>query len=189
MKFIGPLMWEHRLIERLLRAAEAKLPAIQLQDDFDPVFIDTVVDFIRTYADRTHHGKEEDILFKELGKKPLISEHIRIMKELVKEHQFARKTVGKLVEAKIRFLEGDKSSLAEITDSLKTLIEFYPKHIEKEDKHFFYPVLEYFSKEEQDAMLAWFYEFDAKMIHEKYIKVVEATEKTVMNNTLKKLGG
>ncbi len=189
MKFIGPLMWEHRLIERMLRTVEIKLPVIQSQSNFDPVFIDSVVDFIQTYADRTHHGKEEDILFKELGKKPLTAEHIQIMKGLVKEHQFARKTVGKLVEAKIRFLEGDKPSLAEITGSLKALIEFYPKHIEKEDKHFFYPVLEYFSKEEQDAMLAWFYEFDAKMIHEKYIKAVEATEKTVMNTKLKKPGG
>jgi hemerythrin-like domain-containing protein len=184
MKFIGLLMWEHRLIERMLHVS-----AIKSQNDFDPVFIDTVVDFIRTYADRTHHGKEEDILFKELEKKPLTSEHIRIMKELVEEHLFARNTVGKLVEAKIRFLEGDKSSFAEITDSLKTLIEFYPRHIEKEDKHFFYPALQYFSKEEQEALLIWFYEFDAKMIHEKYIKVVEATEKPLMNATLKKMGG
>ena len=35
----------------------------------DPVFIDTAVDFIHTYADRCHHGKEEDILFKALAAK------------------------------------------------------------------------------------------------------------------------
>jgi hemerythrin-like domain-containing protein len=33
------------------------------------LFIDTAVDFIRTYADRCHHGKEEDILFRNLAKK------------------------------------------------------------------------------------------------------------------------
>jgi hypothetical protein len=35
----------------------------------------------------------------------------------------------------------------------------------------------YFSEEEQQAMLAEFWEFDRKMIHEKYKKVVEQAEK------------
>jgi len=32
-----------------------------------PVFIDTVVDFVKIYADRTHHGKEENILSMDLS--------------------------------------------------------------------------------------------------------------------------
>ena len=32
--------------------------------DINPEFIDTEVNFIRTYADKCHNGKEEDILFK-----------------------------------------------------------------------------------------------------------------------------
>ncbi len=55
-------------------------------------------------------------------------------------------------------------------------MKFYPVHIEKEDKHFFLPCLGYFSKEEQDIMLGEFWEFDRKMIHEKYRKVVETRE-------------
>ncbi len=175
MKPIGPLMWEHRLIERMLRSVE-KITA-KIDPSFDPVLIDTIVDFIRIYADRTHHGKEEDILFRDMKKKPLSAEHERIMNELVEEHVFARKTVGKLVSAKEDFLKGNASALSEMTDCLKTLTEFYPRHIEKEDKHFFFPIMEYFSKEEQDAMLAGFYEFDRKMIHEKYNKVTDAVEK------------
>jgi hemerythrin-like domain-containing protein len=53
----------------------------------------------------------------------------------------------------------------------------FPKHIEKEDKHFFYPILDYFTGKEQDAMLQEFWEFDKKMIHEKYKKVVEEYER------------
>ena len=68
-----------------------------------------------------------------------------------------------------------------MTDCLKTLTEFYPGHIEKEDKHFFFPIMEYFSKDEQDVMLAEFYEFDRNMIHEKYNKVAEAIEKSIIN--------
>ena len=50
-------------------------------------------------------------------------------------------------------------------------------HIEKEDKHFFIPAMDYFSKEEQSAMLDEFRVFDRNMIHEKYKKIVEEKEK------------
>jgi len=178
MKPIGPLMWEHRLIERLLKLFEGQIIKIRQENNIDPVFIDTAVDFIRIYADRTHHGKEEDILFRDLGKKKLSAEHARIMNELVEEHKYARTIVGKLVEAKEKILMGNKAVVKDMISCLKELSEFYPKHIEKEDKHFFFPLLEYFSKEEQDAMLNEFWEFDRNMIHEKYTKLVDALEQT-----------
>jgi len=172
MKPIGPMMWEHRLIEKMLQLFDGEIKNINDNKKVDTVFIDTAVDFIRTYADRTHHGKEEDILFRDLAKKELSSEHIRIMNELIDEHTYARKTVGKLVAAKERYLTGENTS-QEVIGYLKELAQFYPQHIEKEDKHFFYPCMEYFTREEQNAMLLEFNEFDRKMIHEKYKKVVE----------------
>ena len=172
MKPIGPMMWEHRLIEKMLQLFDGEIKNINENKKVDTVFIDTAVDFIRTYADRTHHGKEEDILFRDLAKKELSSEHIRIMNELIDEHTYARKTVGKLVAAKERYLTGENTS-QEVIGCLKELAQFYPQHIEKEDKHFFYPCMEYFTREEQNAMLFEFNEFDRKMIHEKYKKVVE----------------
>ena len=178
MKPIGPLMWEHRLIERLLKLFECQIIKIRQENSIDPVFIDNAVDFIRTYADRTHHGKEEDILFRDLAKKQLSAEHSRIMGELVEEHKYARKVVGKLVEAKEKILMGNKAAVQDIIACLKELSEFYPKHIEKEDKHFFFPLLDYFSKDEQDAMLSEFQDFDRNMIHEKYIKLVDTLEQT-----------
>ena len=45
-----------------------------------------------------------------------------------------------------------------------------------EDKRFFYPCMNYFSEEEQAALLQQFYEFDRNMIHEKYRQVVEQCE-------------
>lgn len=175
MKPIGPLMREHRLIEKMLGFFEGQTRKITEQNRVDPLFVDAAVDFIRTYADRTHHGKEEDILFRELIKKQLSREHARIMEELVEEHQYARKKVGMLVDAKERYLKGENTS-QEVATLLGELAHFYPVHIEKEDKHFFYPCMEYFTPEEQDRMLAEFYEFDRNMIHEKYGKVVGQIE-------------
>jgi len=172
MKPIGPLMWEHRLIEKMLSFFEGETKKITEQKKVDPLFVDTAVDFIRTYADRTHHGKEEDILFRDLIKKQLSQEHARIMEELVEEHKYARKMVGMLVDAKEKYLKGENTS-QEVVSLLGELAHFYPIHIEKEDKHFFYPCMEYFTKEEQDRMLKEFYEFDRNMIHEKYRNIVD----------------
>jgi hemerythrin-like domain-containing protein len=176
MKPIGPLMWEHRLIEQMLHSFEHQVYKIRAEQVVNVVFIDMAVDFIRTYADRTHHGKEEDILFRELSKKALTPEHNRIMAELVAEHVYARKTTERLVVAKERFMHGEREALPEIADSLVELAGFYPHHIEKEDKHFFYPCMDYFTNEEQGAMLQEFWDFDRNMIHEKYHKVVETLE-------------
>jgi hemerythrin-like domain-containing protein len=135
--------------------------------------VDTGVDCIRKYADRTHHGKEEEILFEAMKEKPLSEEDRRFMDELIEEHVFGRRTTKALVEANTRYRKGDEAALSEIVEKLQTLIEFYPTHIEKEDKVFFPASRDYFTEEEDQAMLARFREFDGKMIHEKYENVVK----------------
>ncbi|MDO8578974.1 MAG: hemerythrin domain-containing protein [Dehalococcoidales bacterium] len=173
MKPIGPLMREHRLIERMVALVNKQLLQIQEKNSADIRFISQAIDFFRTYADRTHHGKEENILFKALDAKPLSPEHRRMMNELVQEHVFGRQKVGQLAQAGDKYDHGDKESLFEITSCLKELSVFYPAHILKEDAHFFYPCLEYLSKTEQDDMLQEFWEFDRTLIHEKYQQMVE----------------
>jgi hemerythrin-like domain-containing protein len=169
-------MIEHRLIERMIAIIEKKLAQVKKEHGVEPVFIDTAVDFIRTYADRTHHGKEEDVLFRDLALKDLSSEDNRSMKELIEEHVFARKTTKLLVDANTRYRQGNSAALAEIVEQLRTLADFYPRHIEKEDKIFFPASRNYFSEQQDQAMLAEFEQFDRKMIHEKYGKVVESLE-------------
>ena len=174
MKPRGPLMIEHRLIEKMLKIACSELDLIKKNKKVNPVFIDTIVDFIRIYADRTHHGKEEDILFKSLENKPLTGEDKKMMQDLINEHIHSRKVVGELVEAKNSYVKGDLASIDIITEKLTFLINFYPEHIAKEDKVFFPNTEKYFSNDELDNMLNDFREFDKKMIHEKYNKLYES---------------
>ena len=183
MQPIGPLMIEHRLIERLLnlmaREFERIKANIEVDPEFafvDPVFIDTAVDFIRTYADRCHHGKEEDLLFKALAEKDLSPEHRRIVDELIQEHVWAREATAGLVKAKEGYLLEKPGALDDLMEHMGKLVEFYPRHIEKEDKHFFIPCMAYFSEAEQADLLARMQEFDRLMIHEKYRGVVESIE-------------
>jgi hemerythrin-like domain-containing protein len=173
---IGPLMIEHRLIERVIEVLRIELGKMAEGKEVDPTLIDTAVDFIRTYADRTHHGKEEAILFRDLAEKDLSAEDRRVMEELVSEHVYARKTVGELVNAKERYLEGHTDALETILKKLGALVTLYPGHIEKEDKVFFPASMKYLSQSEQDAMLEEMWKFDRGMIHEKYRSVAEWLE-------------
>jgi hemerythrin-like domain-containing protein len=176
MQARGPLMIEHRLIERMLSVIKNALSTIESNHKVDPVFVDIAVDFIRVYADRTHHGKEEDILFRKLTKKMLSDKDRQVMNELIEDHVFGRQTTKELIAANSRYRNGDETALADITNKLQTLIDFYPKHIDKEDKVFFPSSRAYFTDEEDQAMLAEFFEFDRKIIHEKYNSVVEGLE-------------
>ncbi len=176
MKPVGPLMIEHRLIERMVRLLGGGLQAMKTVAEVNTELVVAGVDFFRMYADRTHHGKEEDILFEGLRDKALSDEERRMMQRLIQEHIWARQAVGKLSAANDRYLRGDTAALHTMIYELGKIVQFYPEHIEKEDKHFFIPVMEYFTPAEQQAMLERFWEFDRAMIHEKYRKVVDDLE-------------
>ncbi|MCG6972746.1 MAG: hemerythrin domain-containing protein [Desulfobacterales bacterium] len=173
MQARAPLMIEHRLIERMIVIITGMISKIEKENKADPVLIDTAVDFIRTYADKTHHGKEEEILFRDLKERKLSEADRRLMNDLIEEHVLGRKLTGSLIKANDRYRNGDSGALSEIISGLRLLIDFYPKHIEKEDKVFFPAARQYFSEQEDQAMLEEFWEFDRKMIHDKYISVVE----------------
>jgi hemerythrin-like domain-containing protein len=172
----APLMIEHRLIERMLSIINRELKLVELTKAIDPLFVDLAVDFIRTYADRTHHGKEEDILFRKLEKRNLSNADRQVMNELIEEHALGRKTTKALVDANVQYRNGTDSALSSVTAQLRSLVEFYPRHIEKEDKVFFPASRSYMTEEEDQIMLAEFMEFDRKMIHEKYHALVQSLE-------------
>jgi hemerythrin-like domain-containing protein len=176
MQARGPLMIEHRLIERMIALIAQSSATIKAGGTVASTTIDAYVDFIHTYADRLHHGKEEDILFRELRGKTLAAEDRRLMDELIAEHALGRKTTGDLVAANDRYRRGETQALTVIATCLANLAEFYPKHIDKEDKVFFPAAREYFSAAEDQEMLAEFYEFDRKMIHEIYRTMVQGME-------------
>jgi hemerythrin-like domain-containing protein len=174
---IGPLMIEHRLIERMIRVMKAILEDIRNRQEVDPVQVDRIIHFISAYADRCHHGKEEEILFRELSRKNISTQHRVIMQGLLDDHRLGRKLTRSLLEANQRYQNGAAAALSEIAAGLRLLIEFYPRHIQKEDRDFFIPVMGYFSQEEKEAMIKAGYESDSRLLHEEYAELVKNFER------------
>ncbi|NYT12769.1 MAG: hemerythrin [Methanomassiliicoccales archaeon] len=165
---IGPLMMEHRVIERMISLLTLELDRIRDEEDPHIYFLFSAIDFLRTYADRTHHGKEEDILFRDLRRKELSPEIRLTMEGLEQDHRMSRENSKALLESLRRFNGSQNGEREQIEERLGFLTALYPKHIETEDKRFFIPSMDYFSEKEQEKMLEEFLEFDRRMIHEKY---------------------
>jgi hemerythrin-like domain-containing protein len=177
MKLIGPLMVEHRLIERMLGLIRNEAQNAVAIGRIDTTFVASAVDFIRWYADKTHHGKEEAILFREVAKKDLSAEHRALLRKLLEDHDFGRRTVGQIIEAREKYLQGSRDAFTAILEKFDALVNFYHEHIRKEDKIFFPACMNYLSEQEKDPLLQEFQESDRKMIHAKYGAVVEQYEK------------
>jgi len=172
MKPIAPMMIEHRLIDRVLPVVKAVKTDMERTGKADTEAVAAIVDFFRFYGDEVHHGKEEKIYFRELGKKKLSPRHRALMEELIGEHETARKIVGSLAAALDRYKKGDASAFKDMEEALGKLPGLYSEHIRKEDRVLFIPSLEYFSPGEQQELLEEMKDYDEKMIHEKYRETV-----------------
>jgi hemerythrin-like domain-containing protein len=173
---VGQLMIEHRLIERMIRLWKKGLDKIENANSLDVGLITQGIDFMQMYADRCHHGKEEDILFRALKSKSLSAELAQILQELINEHNISRDNIRELTFARQRYLAKDKSAFDDIHTAVKAIVELYPEHILKEDKCFFLPCMEYFTTQEKENMILEFKEFDRNLIHEKYKSIVKEME-------------
>jgi hemerythrin-like domain-containing protein len=173
---IGPLMIEHRLIERMIALIGERAMRGKSEDGLGVAFVDAAVDFIRVYADRTHHGKEEDVLFKALAEKGMSADHSRLMDELIDDHKRSRRITLEISSLNQNRESRDSGVAGLIAERMRELATLYPHHIEKEDRVFFPAAMTYLSAKEKDAMLAEMWEFDRVMIHKKYRAVVESLE-------------
>lgn len=173
MKPIGVLMIEHRLIEKFLLLVEKEIDRIEYRLAADKDFLKITVDFIRTYADKIHHGKEEDILFAQLETKPLNADEAAILAELNEEHIVSRAKVAELVQAEAAYFSGDRTQIDVIRENLSFIVNFYPAHITKEDKDFFLQTQRHFSTEELAQMMKEFQEFDRGLNKERYDELYE----------------
>jgi hemerythrin-like domain-containing protein len=116
------LVDEHVLIKKWIALIPQVLEAFDVESAEDKQLILEGVNFIRSYADRFHHAKEEDILFK------YFDENSDILKTMLEDHVKGRghaKATSEALEKKDR--EG-------IGKHLMAYRELLTEHIKKEDE-------------------------------------------------------
>ena len=95
MKAIQIIMQEHRVIETMLDALQTA--AADYAAGASPRFLPRILDFFETYADASHHEKEEHILFPALERHG-IQPNASLLGALVAQHESCRGLVRELRE-------------------------------------------------------------------------------------------
>lgn len=173
---VGILMIEHRLIERGLNVLEARIRAPSVKPDV--IAFAELLDFFASYADATHHGKEEDMLFVEAERMRLPDDLARTLAELRGEHQQSRALRRTMAEANRKMAAGDMKAIEQFIPSAKQVVTLYRAHIPKEDNVFFPGFDKLQSNEQKIALKRRFMEFDMDIVHRTYRSVIERNELT-----------
>lgn len=173
-KPIETLMNEHKNIMKVITALSKECDALQSGKEVDREFIGKVIYFVRNYADKFHHAKEEDILFKELRKNPG-KMHCDPTEQMEFEHDLGRNFV-KLMEEGLN--ESDKEKLMR---NAKEYVQLLTEHIFKEDNILFPMADNAMDEKTQKLMAGKFKEVEKKKSDEKkkclsFVKELENRE-------------
>lgn len=168
---------EHQLILRMIALVEINTRLLEAGKFRDWQFFLDGVDFIRNYADRFHHAKEEDVLFRELVKNGMPEQNSPVAAMLM-AHDQGRAHVRALEEAAQKALAGEPGQVPVIAENAQGYAALLRDHIDKED-HILYPLAERILPETvRPGMVAEYAAAEAKApgVEEKYRQLVERYE-------------
>ena len=170
------LKQEHRIIEKVLGALE-KLT--QSRGDIQLDLWEKAIDFIRNFADKCHHLKEEGLLF------PALEEH-GIPREggpvgmMLFEHEEGRGYVKAMVTALSHAKQDPQAARTELFQNAGAYLHLLREHIAKEDQILFDMADSALTPEEQKKLLKEFDEHEERElgagIHEKYLAIAKELE-------------
>jgi hemerythrin-like domain-containing protein len=161
------LVDEHVLIKRWLTLIPDVVKNLDVESEEGRQLILNGVDFIRSYADKYHHAKEEEILFK------YFDENLDILQVIYEDHRQARSHVTAILEAIER---RDREAIAEHLSAYGGLLA---EHIKKEDE-ILYPWMERnLSMTQIGELFSKFNEADQEIgdSTKKYQEFIETVEK------------
>lgn len=162
---ISILMEEHRLIEQVLGSLETFVGSAAPEASGARATVARYAEFFRGFADRVHHGKEEDRLFAAMVEAgfPREAGPIGVM---LAEHAEGRRCVSVLANVG----EGDGPlSPADGTAVRRASAEFIPLlrgHIQKEDRILYPMALQALDARTMDELLASYGEFERTAVGE-----------------------
>lgn len=125
---------EHQVILKVVDALEKQCGILREKKEINRDFLKKSIDFIRNYADKFHHAKEENILFVEFCKKAHLA-HCNPVEQMLHEHKMGREYVADMERAM-----NENNSEAVVENGLK-YAELLKEHIMKEDT-ILYPMMD-----------------------------------------------
>lgn len=133
MESIKIMVDEHTNIRRMLKVIREVSYRIMTLGEFDVEDITRIIDFVRTYADKHHHGKEEDILFATMNQELEKLSKSGAITGMYIEHDNGRLYMMNLEKAVQAYNEGSDEARMDIIANAICYADLLDRHIEKEN--------------------------------------------------------
>lgn len=139
MQAIKILVDEHDSILKMIKVTETILS----NEDVAHVnigHVEKIIDFIKNFADKYHHLKEEDVLFMEMEKYGMSRQGGPIA-VMLSDHNQGRSYISLASEAVDKIKQGDQSAFGQLKENLLNYCRLLTLHIAKEN-NILYPMAE-----------------------------------------------
>ena len=171
---------EHQGILLMLRILEKVVAKLEAKEKVDVNHLERIVEFFKVFADKCHHGKEEDLLFPAMEKAGVPRERGPIGVMLA-EHQQGRGYVRGMAEALDRQKKGDPKALPSYAENARNYIVLLTQHINKEDNVLFPMGEKILSRKTQQDLVEGFEKIEVERIgkgtHEEFHTLLRHLEK------------
>lgn len=137
MRSTDVLRNEHIYIKKVLAGIRKQCIAILNGSKVDFALFEQIIDFVRNFADKYHHQKEENHLFNIMAEKLVDEVGSGPILGMLSEHDFGRAYIYELEQALKRHKEGDMDARVDIIGNAIAYEQMLLKHIDKEDKAVF----------------------------------------------------
>ncbi|MGH9788866.1 MAG: hemerythrin domain-containing protein [Candidatus Acidiferrales bacterium] len=146
---------EHEAIVRMLDVSAVVADRLSAGRRVEPEILTQLLDFFRLFADRCHHGKEEDLLFPLLERKGLLRAGgpIGVMMD---EHTQGRAQMEGMSAAAEAYGNGDTDAGRRWATAMNRYATLLRQHIDKENQILFVLADRLLSAAEQAEMVAAF---------------------------------
>jgi len=162
------LIEEHGGIMLMLLIMGKVASKLEKDETIEQDHLNKIVKFLRNFADKCHHGKEEGILFPELLK---LSEDKKVVNELLGDHKTGRDLIRGIGDSIGSYQTGSPDAY-HIAVNFREYIHILTKHIEKENEILFPMADKQLSPEMQEVIGAQFVTLEKEVIgvgkHEQY---------------------
>lgn len=163
---------EHQNILKVIEALSNECDSLEAGKEINSSFFERAIKFIRNYADKVHHAKEEDILFIKLCSDD-VHMHCNPTEQMLYEHKLGREFVAGMDQS---VKDQDKDKLIE---NSRGYINLLREHIYKEDNILFPMADEALDDETKSKMLVDFQKADERLKKEReenlaFVKEIES---------------
>jgi len=180
MKATQQLKDEHEGIKLMLRIMEKISKDLSDGKALNLDHYEKIIDFLKGFADKCHHAKEEEILFPALENHGIQNEEGPIGM-MLKEHRKGRELIIILDMAFKEFKGGNIPAINSIISCSMEYVQLLRNHIEKENYVLFMMTDKVLSEEEQSEIADAFEKLEVEKIgigkHEEYHHLLNELKK------------